>query len=80
MAKFPYGIVPSKIERTLRSGHSGDDVKALQDALNKMGYDCGEVDGIFGWKTASALKKFQKNAKSKGWNPQIGYPDGVFGP
>ena len=39
----------------------GDDVSALQDALNRLGFDCGRSDGIFGPATGRALHDFQKN-------------------
>jgi N-acetylmuramoyl-L-alanine amidase len=39
----------------------GDDVAALQRRLQDMGFDCGQVDGIFGHETAQALKDFQRN-------------------
>ncbi len=34
-------------------------VKAVQGELNKLGYDCGEADGIFGLNTKNSLEKFQ---------------------
>ena len=34
-------------------------VKVLQEYLNHLGYDCGEVDGIAGSKFTKAVKKFQ---------------------
>ena len=37
----------------------GDDVKALQSALNALGYSCGTVDGIFGNKTKAGVIAFQ---------------------
>ena len=43
----------------LRQGSRGDQVKQLQEWLNQLGYDCGTVDGIYGEKTAKAVKKFQ---------------------
>ena len=49
------------INRTLRKGDKGDDVKLLQTWLNKLGYDCGKVDGNFGTQTLLAVKKFQKD-------------------
>ena len=49
------------INRTLRKGDKGEDVKLLQTWLNKLGYDCGKADGIFGTKTLLAVKKFQKD-------------------
>lgn len=36
-------------------------LKTLQTRLNKLGYDCGKVDGILGRKTAEAIRKFQKD-------------------
>lgn len=45
---------------TLKSGSRGTQVKVLQYLLNESGYDCGSADGIFGKKTLSALKAFQK--------------------
>ena len=38
----------------------GDDVTALQIALNAAGCDCGSADGIFGKNTQSAVKEYQK--------------------
>lgn len=48
------------IRRTLRSGSKGDDVVDLQEKLNALGYNCGSADGIFGSKTKSAVKAYQK--------------------
>jgi len=44
----------------LRKGSKGEQVKTLQRLLNAIGYNCGTVDGDFGAKTETALKKFQK--------------------
>lgn len=46
--------------RQIQKGSECAEVKTVQRLLNAMGYDCGEVDGIFGTKTASAVKAFQK--------------------
>lgn len=40
----------------------GDDVADLQNALNRLGFDCGRPDGIFGPATGRALIDFQKNS------------------
>lgn len=40
----------------------GDDVLALQRSLNKLGFDSGPEDGIFGPLTDNALTDFQRNA------------------
>lgn len=47
---------------TLRQGSKGDEVKSLQTSLNNAGYSL-DVDGIYGAKTAAAVKDYQtKNA------------------
>ena len=50
----------------------GDDVAALQSRLVEMGFDCGRVDAVFGVRTDSAVKEFQKSVGVK--------VDGVCGP
>lgn len=45
-----------------RMGSVGSEVTALQNALKNKGYYKGAVDGIFGSKTLSAVKTFQKDA------------------
>lgn len=39
----------------------GDDVAELQRQLNSLGFDCGNVDGIFGPDTLGGLLEFQSN-------------------
>ena len=39
----------------------GDDVAALQSRLTEMGFDCGRVDGIYGVRSAAAVKEFQQS-------------------
>ena len=39
----------------------GADVKALQQALNVLGFACGAEDGVFGPHTEAALQQFQEN-------------------
>ncbi len=50
------------IDRTLRKGMKGEDVKKLQEALLKLGYDLGKcgADGDFGSATYNAVRAFQK--------------------
>jgi len=68
-ASFTFG------DRTLylRLPHfHGNDVRVLQQALNVLGFACGEADGIFGAFTERAVREFQRNA---------GLPnDGIVGP
>ena len=37
----------------------GDDVFEMQKRLNKLGYDCGKADGVFGSNSERGLKAFQ---------------------
>ena len=43
----------------------GEDIKALQTALNALGYDCGTADGIAGDKTIKAIQAFADNHTTK---------------
>ena len=56
----------------LKYGSSGSAVTDLQNKLNKLGYNCGTADGVFGNKTLAAVKSFQKAYK-------LGV-DGIVGP
>lgn len=47
----------------LAVGARGQDVENLQRRLNEAGFDCGLVDGIFGPKTANAVKALQTYAQ-----------------
>ncbi|MGD9785216.1 MAG: peptidoglycan-binding protein [Hyphomicrobiaceae bacterium] len=57
--------------RTLRRGDQGEDVKALQELLNELGYDL-EVDGNYGRGTREAVRDYQKRNNLSA--------DGNFGP
>jgi len=46
-------------QTTLKHGDSGEDVKNLQNALNKLYFNVGYADGIFGLSTQDALKRYQ---------------------
>lgn len=50
-------------DRVLKNGMSGADVKELQAALIRLGYDCGKwgADGEFGDATEMAVKSFQRD-------------------
>lgn len=56
-----YSVQPSQETAVLKMGSSGSQVRTLQTKLNRWGYNCGTVDGIFGSKTQTAVKQFQKN-------------------
>lgn len=57
-------------------------VKPVQRYLNSIGYDCGDVDGVFGPKTTAAVKRYQEDhdcvsdgiisAKKKTWKCLLG--------
>lgn len=74
-AKAENAPAPLKLgDRILRNGCEGADVKAMQEALIELGYNCGRwgADGDFGDATEEAVKKFQRE------NALV--PDGEFGP
>lgn len=48
-----------------KEGDSGTKVKKLQQALECLGYYVGDIDGDYGAKTVTAVKKFQKNRGMK---------------
>ena len=60
IANFVEGI--KEIDRVLRKGDRGEDVKKLQTALDELGYDLGApgIDGIIGPITEKAIKAFQE--------------------
>lgn len=41
---------------------AGDDVRDLQRRLNRLGFECGHDDGLYGELTAEAVREFQLNA------------------
>ena len=41
--------------RTLKKGAQGEDVRALQEMLNQLGYNAGTADGIAGPQTLELL-------------------------
>ncbi len=59
-------------EVTLRLGDQGENVRELQLALNDLGYNAGEADGVFGQTTQNAVVAFQSDAGLSA--------DGVVGP
>src|SRR5581483_7042005 len=70
--KQKHVTIPALTSGLLHQGTSGNDVKAMQQALAAAGQSPGKVDGVFGAQTEQALIAFQKAA---------GLPaDGVYGP
>ena len=59
---YPYGKA-SETTGDIKKGSTGKKVKAIQWALQELGYNIGSsgVDGEFGNDTAAAVKKFQKD-------------------
>ncbi len=53
--------VASDRRTALTKGAAGSKVKTLQVRLELQGYDPGPIDGIFGARTATAVKSFQES-------------------
>ncbi|HZK83184.1 MAG TPA: M14 family metallopeptidase [Desulfosporosinus sp.] len=47
--------------RTLRLGSRGSDVMDIQSLLDKMGYNSGPIDGVFGQQTKQTVEQFQRD-------------------
>ncbi len=54
------GDVPAWRDFT-RGMSEGTDVRQVQDSLRALGFDPGETDGKYGWKTAQAVRDWQKS-------------------
>ena len=66
-------ILPTQAQAAvLKRGSTGDKVSQMQQKLKNWGYYTGEVDGIFGSKTESAVRYFQRK------NGLV--EDGIVGP
>ena len=50
----------SEVQALSKYGSQGEEVKQIQTKLKRWGYYNGSVDGIYGSKTLSAVKAFQK--------------------
>ena len=55
-----YPVSGANPATALTKGAAGSKVKTLQVRLEIQGYDPGPIDGIFGARTATAVKKFQE--------------------
>lgn len=60
LTRVDRGLPYTPVKPVLKRGAKGNDVKKLQELLNKQGYEL-KVDGKFGELTESAVKDFQKN-------------------
>lgn len=54
------GLVQTAQAAAYRQGSSGEAVRTMQDKLKRWGYFDGPVDGIYGSKTAAAVRDFQR--------------------
>ena len=73
LASLAAGTNGQEAVQTLsKVGSRGDEVRQIQKKLKELGYDPGQVDGIYGENTKKAVIAFQK---AKGRNP-----DGIAGP
>src|SRR5262249_36994290 len=52
--------------RDMSHGTSGGDVRQLEEALARLGFDPGPVDGVYDQKTAAAVERMYRKA---GWDP-----------
>ena len=59
-------------ERILMRGMEGEDVKLLQRRLYQLGYYLGEIDGVFGLGTRTAVYGFQRAHKLEKIDGKIG--------
>jgi putative peptidoglycan binding protein len=71
-ATRPAGAVLPAPTTSLKPGDQGAQVKRLQRALTRLGYDAGTVDGDYGSSTEAAVKRFQRASALTA--------DGVLGP
>jgi len=58
--------------RTVRRGDSGQDIAQLQRALERVGFDPGPIDGIYGPRTEAAVVAFYR---SRGYDPLAPSPE-----
>jgi N-acetylmuramoyl-L-alanine amidase len=63
---------PPKIYRLTQPYSEGEEIKKIQKALRDLGFNPGEVDGVFGPKTFGAVLAFQQDRGL--------LPDGEVGP
>ncbi|XSC41905.1 peptidoglycan-binding domain-containing protein [Bradyrhizobium sp. RDT10] len=59
---------PAPAFRDMAPGTSGGDVRQLEEALARLGFDPGAVDGNYDQKTSAAVERMYKKA---GWDPFV---------
>jgi peptidoglycan hydrolase-like protein with peptidoglycan-binding domain len=64
--------VLQEVDVLLKRGSSGDNVTKLQKGLSRIGFDPGEIDGVYGPHTEAAVKELQRAAGLA--------VDGIYGP
>ena len=55
-----FAVAPSAEAKNLVKGDTTANVRLVQQRLGNLGYYSYKVDGIWGWRTTAAVKKFQK--------------------
>jgi peptidoglycan hydrolase-like protein with peptidoglycan-binding domain len=58
----------SPIFRDLTPGVTGDDVRQLEQALKRLGFNPGPIDGVYDQKTSAAVKQWYER---EGWEPFV---------
>lgn len=58
--------------QVMQRGSTGDDVIELQARLQYIGYYHGKIDGVYGWSTYWAVRKFQKQFELKELDGLVG--------
>ena len=56
-----FGILLGGGQAVMAAFAPSDQVRAVQQALNEAGYDCGKADGLAGKKTEAAVRAFEKD-------------------
>ncbi|MFY4775957.1 spore cortex-lytic enzyme [Metabacillus sp. RGM 3146] len=70
---FPDGKASAFTPQIMQRGTTGDDVIELQARLQYIGYYNGKIDGVYGWSTYWAVRKFQNQFKLKERDGLVGY-------
>jgi hypothetical protein len=60
--RVPLGTTVEAMDRTAVNGYTVGQVRQVQQALHRLGYYNGDVDGDFGPNTQNALQRYQMSA------------------